>query len=289
VLLQRTPEAEDAFTAVDAMTVHVTDVAASYRRMAEGCDAYAEHLDHAHHQIISEITSFLEWTAGIQVAGGLFAVFTAGISEVVAQAGEATEIARAAKAIRTAIVTLNGLVAAGREAVAAAGARVFDVVERLRPLLMRSPQEVELQQAARTEVLRPGAPLPSELRSAAGSATPQATAVANLAEANTFPPLTVTRLQIEAKYYDHARAFGVTLPRGRAGFEELERRIGAFVNASTTERKFGRYLGQDVILNFNRESMLVVMQRSDGAFASGWAMSTKQLRYVVEKGVLGGH
>jgi hypothetical protein len=209
VLLQRAPEAEAAFTAVDAMTAHVADVASAYRRIADACDEYAEHLDRAHHQIISEITGFLEWSAGIEIAGGVFAVLTAGISEAVAQAGEATEIARAAHAIRSAIATLGSLVAVGREAVAAAGARVLGVVERLRPLLMRSPQEVELQQAARTEVLRPGGPLPGEVPVAAVGSAPQARAVANLADA---APSWTSPTALLRHFRDHAKDFGVSTP-----------------------------------------------------------------------------
>jgi hypothetical protein len=34
--------------------------------------------------------------------------------------------------------------------------------------------------------------------------------------------------------------------------------------------------------------MLVVIQKLDGSFISGWMMSPKQLLYVTTKGVLGG-
>jgi hypothetical protein len=96
LMLQRAPEVEDAFTVVDGMTQRVTDLASSYRRIGASCRAYAEHIDAAHHSIIEEIKSFVEWTVGIEAAGGLFAVFSLGLSELAAQAGLAAEIKRAA-------------------------------------------------------------------------------------------------------------------------------------------------------------------------------------------------
>ncbi len=180
VMLQRAPESDDAFTAVDAMAGHMSELASSYRSLGAACAGYAGHLDQAHHQIISEIESFLEWTAGIEAAGGLFSICTFGLSEAAAQAGEAAEIGRAAAAIKSVIETLRGLVAAGRSAVDAAAVRVVALADKLNPIMARRIEAATLKQATEVGILRPGEPLPSEIISRTSATTPEGVALDNL-------------------------------------------------------------------------------------------------------------
>jgi len=49
--------------------------------------------------IQDELVSFLEWTAGIEIVGGIVSVFTVGIAEAPTQAVEAAEVANAASKV----------------------------------------------------------------------------------------------------------------------------------------------------------------------------------------------
>jgi Colicin D len=102
-----------------------------------------------------------------------------------------------------------------------------------------------------------------------------------------LPELTATRQQLEAKFY-HAPDFGVTEPRGAAGFGAYGKAIDSFVSDSSTIRTAGTYRGNPAILNYNPESQLVVVQQPTGEFVSGWQMSQQQLTNVIERGSLGG-
>jgi Colicin D len=100
-------------------------------------------------------------------------------------------------------------------------------------------------------------------------------------------PLHTDRTQIEAKY-KHSADFGVTDPRGRAGFDNFDRTLKQFVDDPTTLHIQGTYRGQPVILNYNPDSGLCVIQNPDGSLISGWKLSPEQLRSVVNSGMLGG-
>ena len=245
VMLQRAPESDSAFTVVDAMAGHLIELASSYRSVGAACDGYAEHLDQAHHEILSEITSFIEWTAGIQAAGGLFAICTFGLSEAAAQAGEAAEIGRAAAAIRSAIETLRGLVTAGRAAVDAAAVRVVALAEKVNPILARRIEQATLEHANQVGILRPGEPLPSEIVPSTSATTPEGIALDKLDQAVSLPEITVTRQQIEKKFEAHAEAFGVELPRGRPRLPSRRSRRSKTVRDRPARRSAGsaRYLG----------------------------------------------
>jgi hypothetical protein len=288
VMLQRAPESADAFTVVDAMTGHVVALASSYRALSSACDDYAAHLDHAHHEIISEITRFVEWTAGIEAAGGLFSICTFGLSEAAAQVGEGAEIARAAAAIRSVIETLRSLVSAGRDAIEAASMRVMAIADGVNPILAVRIERAEVEQVNAMGALRPGLPLPGKALPTAMATTREGAALDKLNEAANLPELTISRERIEAKFA-HAGEFGVNQSRGRRGFEAFEASVRRFVADGSTKRIVARYLGDQVILSYNIDSRLVVIQKLTGEFVSGWRMSGKQLRYVLRLGVLGGH
>lgn len=104
-----------------------------------------------------------------------------------------------------------------------------------------------------------------------------------------LPKLTTTRSQIEKKYDAHAADFGISLPRGSAGFIAWEKRLRAFMGEPETLRVTGTYLGDPAILNYQIGTQLVVIQGLDGAFVSGWRMSDDQILHVRTRRSLGGH
>ncbi len=107
------------------------------------------------------------------------------------------------------------------------------------------------------------------------------------AAASDLPELNAARSQLEAKFY-HASDFGVTEPRGAAGFDAYGKAVDSFVSDSSTIRTAGTYRGNPAILNYNPESRLVVVQAPSGEFVSGWQMSEQQVLNVIERGSLGG-
>jgi hypothetical protein len=219
VLLQRAPESDAAFTVVDAMAGHLSELASSYRTLGAECEGYAGHLDQAHHEIISEIESFVEWTAGIEVVGGFFALCTFGLSEAAAQAGEAAEISRAAAAIKSVIETLRALVAAGRSAVDAATARIVALADKVSAVLARRIEMAAVKQANEIGILRPGAPLPSEIVPSTAATTPEGIAVDTLDAAAEFGQATDTWADLRTlqRHFDlHGSDFGATSPEDYA-------------------------------------------------------------------------
>ncbi|MBV8995268.1 MAG: hypothetical protein JO287_16590 [Pseudonocardiales bacterium] len=69
---QQSPEVHDAVTVCQAMAQHITDVAGSCRDIAKACSDYAQQIDYIHQEIADEITSFLEWSAGIEAGAAIF-------------------------------------------------------------------------------------------------------------------------------------------------------------------------------------------------------------------------
>jgi len=102
-----------------------------------------------------------------------------------------------------------------------------------------------------------------------------------------LPSLSASRSALEAKF-KHAGDFGVTEPRGAAGFGAYGKAVDAFVQDSGTTRVVGSYRGDSAILNYNANTAQVVVQAPDGTFISGWQMSPAQLQNVIERGSLGG-
>jgi hypothetical protein len=100
-------------------------------------------------------------------------------------------------------------------------------------------------------------------------------------------PLTIARSQIEAKF-KHAQDFGVTEPRGRAGFDAFEKAVSDQVNDPATMHIAGTYRGSPAILNYNPSTGTVVVQSPTGEFISGWRVSQAQATNILNQGKLGG-
>lgn len=102
-----------------------------------------------------------------------------------------------------------------------------------------------------------------------------------------LPGLSVNSAQLEAKF-KHAADFGVVEARGASGFDAFGKAVDAFVADLGTVRVVGTYRGNPAILNYNPTTAQVVVQATDGAFISGWKMSSAQLQNVITRASLGG-
>ncbi|MBP1819327.1 PPE domain-containing protein [Mycobacterium sp. OAE908] len=100
-------------------------------------------------------------------------------------------------------------------------------------------------------------------------------------------PLIIARSQIEAKF-KHAQDFGVTEPRGKAGFDAFENAVQEQVSDPATMHIAGTYRGDPAILNYNPSTGTVVVQSPTGEFISGWRVSQAQATNILNQGKLGG-
>jgi hypothetical protein len=99
-------------------------------------------------------------------------------------------------------------------------------------------------------------------------------------------PLTTTRSQIEKKFDLHAADFGITAPRGRPGFDELEQAVRSQIHDPATLHINGTYRGEPAIINYNPNTGLAVIQKPSGEFVSGWRLSPDQMTNVLQRGYL---
>jgi hypothetical protein len=101
------------------------------------------------------------------------------------------------------------------------------------------------------------------------------------------PRLLLSRTQIERKF-KHAKDFGVTDARGKAGYEKLEQAVKSHMDDPATLHISGTYRGQPAVLNYNPGTNRVVVQKPNGEFVSGWSPSQAQSQHILEQGKLGG-
>ena len=99
IQLEKSPEIADAVGALAELSTHTTDLADAYRQIGTACNDYAKHVDEHHSMIEDELVSFIEWTAGIEIVGGIISVFTLGAAEAPTQAVEGAEVANAASKV----------------------------------------------------------------------------------------------------------------------------------------------------------------------------------------------
>lgn len=131
---QQSPEVPAAVAACGQVGSSLTELASVCTDVGQSCGEYAAHLDHAHHEILSELKTLLIETAAIEVGGAVLAFFTAGIDEIAAQAAVAARIAKAAAKIRSII---EALIEAARVVATALGRvapRAAEVAKDLEPL-----------------------------------------------------------------------------------------------------------------------------------------------------------
>ncbi|BCI51602.1 hypothetical protein NIIDNTM18_08800 [Mycolicibacterium litorale] len=99
-------------------------------------------------------------------------------------------------------------------------------------------------------------------------------------------PLTTSRTQIEKKFDEHASDFGITEPRGKAGFDQFEQAVRSQIDDPSTVHIGGTYRGEPAIINYNPNSGIAVIQKPSGEFVSGWRLSPEQVTNVLQRGSL---
>lgn len=140
----RLPESADMWTACVALEHQLSALASVHRELAAACRGLAAHLDAAHHAVTSELVSLLEWTAAIEVGGGLLSLATFGIAEVPTQAVEGHRVAAAAARISRLIATFVDVARGLAVQVTPLGAQASEVAAGLRPLLAARPIEAAI-------------------------------------------------------------------------------------------------------------------------------------------------
>jgi hypothetical protein len=147
LLVQNSPEMDNAGTVARSMGTHLNDLASAYRSLGGACESYASYLDTAHNDAKDELVSFLEWSVGIEAVGAAAAP---------TQAVEAGRIAATAARIAEIIRTLIAAARTVAETISTALSRVVDVSKGLKGLLgarlSRATAELveELPNAAKT-------------------------------------------------------------------------------------------------------------------------------------------
>jgi hypothetical protein len=268
----RLPEADDMLAVCHAVADRLAALADVHRSIADSCEALAAHLDEAHSAVEGELWSLIEWTAGIELAGGLLSIVTFGAAEGPTQAVEAARIGATAARVGELIERFIACARAAAQSIAAVVERASAVSARMRSVL-----DIRLTEAAVTVVGR----------YRAVRTTGDLGAIGRLERAGQLPPFVAGIVQIEKKF-KHAGAFGVTASRGREGFVAFKATLDEFVRRPSTTRIIGIYHGGRGILNYNIESRLVVVQSMSGEFVTAWRMTTTQLKYVRAARRLGG-
>jgi hypothetical protein len=267
------PEFDDMSTVCNAMYMHVREVAGAHRSLAEACNQLAHHLDEVHAAVEEELWSLIEWTAAIEATGALASVLTLGAAEVPTQAVEAARIAKTAARVGELIQRFMSLARSAAQTISAVVERAGAVAARMRAVLNVKLSEASVTAAGRFRAVRL-----TKDQGALGRIT---------SSGQPLPRFVASKAQLESKF-KHAPDFGVAEARGRRGFDAFEKAVSDFVARPTTVRVLGTYRGDRVILSYDRESRLVVVQTPAGEFISGWRMRPAQLRYVVREGSLGG-
>jgi hypothetical protein len=260
------------WTVCSAVAGRLRELGDVHDAIGSSCEELAGHIDDLHASVLGELRSLVEWSAGIEAAGGLLSIVTAGVAEVPAQAAEAVRITRTATVVAGVI---SRFLDAARSLAASVGVlseRAGGLGARLRALLDVPLLEPVVVGVGPMRVLHEA----KEVRAAA-----------RLANNGELPPLVVSGTQLEKKF-KHAGAFGVSLGRGRDGFAEFEQAIRRFLAEDGTQRVWGTYRSRRVLLSFDAQSRVIVVQTPSGEFLSGWRMTEAQMQHVLTKGSLGG-
>lgn len=267
------PEADEMRTVCAATADRLHRVGELHAALGDACDELARHIDEMHAAVENELTSLIEWTAGIEFVGGLLSVVTFGIAEAPTQAGEAARIASTAARIGQLIERFIALARTAGQTVATVAERADRISAELLGL-----NGARLTTAVVTQVKL----TPAALRIQEVIATRRLGTLAG-----DLPPLKITLSMLERKF-KHAAAFGVTERRGRAGFDAYQAAVERFLARPDTKRVIGEYRRRQVILSYNRETRLVVVQDLDGSFVASWRMWRMQTLHVVRDRSLGG-
>lgn len=233
---------------------------------------YADWIDHTEDQIFDAIVNALKHMivgalAGIAV-GAVVGLFTGGTGAIPAMIATADEIGEGASLAVTVAgvfdIAFNGAYAAVG---AAAGA-----VPTLMTAAINATPDPNLSSASTTGI-------------SDAQETESADNLANKAGSDNLPSVKTSRKQLEKKF-KHAIDFGVTESRGAAGFNEFDDVIKKFVDSPTTVRQLGTYRGDEVVMNYDPSTRLIIIQDTDGQFVSGWRLDDDQYANVSIRGSL---
>lgn len=145
--IEKSPEITVATKALNDLGKHCDSIGGAFVDLGNACDAYAKMVDDKHTEIENELQSFLEWTAGIEIAGGIVSIFTAGIAEAPTQAVEGAEVANAAtKVVRLLSALLEAV--RGSEVIGNIVARIEKVVPALGRFLKAEKDVADVEKAA---------------------------------------------------------------------------------------------------------------------------------------------
>jgi hypothetical protein len=266
------PEADDIWRVCDGLSSRLRSLAEVHQSIGASCEELAAHLDAVHSAVEGELISLIEWTAGIEAAGGVLSVVSFGLAEAPTQVVEGARVASAAARIAGAIERFIELSRLAAARIASAADRAAQVSARLRAVLDAKLTEAAVSAVGRFRTLR----WADDTR-----------AFGRLLARAELPPLQLSLAKLERKF-KHAAAFGVIEARGRPGFDAFERAIRSFLEHPDTKRIAGLYHRHHAILSYNVRTRLVVIQRPSGEFISGWELSKEQLWHVVNEGILGG-
>jgi RHS repeat-associated protein len=100
-------------------------------------------------------------------------------------------------------------------------------------------------------------------------------------------PFTVDQTQVEKKFDDHAPDFGVTLPKGAAGYRALAEALRKFQADPANPTITGTYQSQPAIFTYDPETRLVVIQRASGAYWTGFEFTPTQFARLLQTGEAG--
>lgn len=145
--IEKSPEITVATKALNDLGKHCDTIGGAFVDLGKGCEDYARMVDDKHREIEDELQSFLEWTAGIEIVGGIASIFTAGIAEAPTQAVEGAEVANAASKVVRLLSALFEAVK-GSEAVAAVITRIEKVVPALGRFLKAEKDVADVEKAA---------------------------------------------------------------------------------------------------------------------------------------------
>ena len=131
------PEVASVVTACTDAQTHMQDLGAAYVEIGGACNDYADYLDEAHHEVIEELKSLVEWTIAIEAAGAVGAFFTFGGAEVAAQAAEAARLSATAARVVNILSKLAELVRTVVGVVGKALSKIAEIVGKLKNLLSK--------------------------------------------------------------------------------------------------------------------------------------------------------
>lgn len=143
VQAQQSPETAAASAVCSQVGSELGELSGVFTQIGQSCGQYATSLDHAHHEIISELKELVIETAAIEAGGAVLAFFTAGLDEIAAQAAVAARIAMVAAKIRRIIEALIEAARVVATAVRGFAGKALEILRKLKPLLETGVQKAK--------------------------------------------------------------------------------------------------------------------------------------------------